>query len=180
MARRRVLALGLAVAAVFAFALGAQAGGARVPEAGPSPHAPVSESGPVGRSALDGTWTVRVMPRGRPERVRLPYSPNAGAVSGPAGVRSFAGGVAWYRTTVTVRQAGDYAIRFESVQHRASVWVDGRRVARHTGAYLPFEARVPLAAGRHSLLVRADWRAPEQMKAAAWHRTWFNFGGINR
>ena len=55
-------------------------------------------------------------------------------------------------------RAGDYAIRFESVNHRASVWVDGRRVVRHTGAYLPFEARVRLSAGAHTLVVRADWR----------------------
>jgi hypothetical protein len=28
--------------------------------------------------------------------------------------------------------------------------------------------------------VRADWRSPAAMKAAAWHRVWFNFGGIDR
>jgi beta-galactosidase/beta-glucuronidase len=39
---------------------------------------------------------------------------------------------------------------------------------------------VRLRAGSHALLVRADWRSPEAMKAAAWHRTWFNFGGIDR
>ena len=37
-----------------------------------------------------------------------------------------------------------------------------------------------LAAGAHTLVVRADWRDPAAMKADAWHRTWFNFGGINR
>jgi beta-galactosidase/beta-glucuronidase len=66
------------------------------------------------------------------------------------------------------------------VNHRASVWVDGRRVAHHTGTYLPFEARLSLAPGAHVLVVRADWRNPTAMKADAWHRTWFNFGGINR
>ncbi|MDX6722046.1 MAG: beta-galactosidase [Solirubrobacteraceae bacterium] len=182
MARRRALAVGVAVTAILAFVLGAQAGGAAgpAPEAAAVLHVPVAGTGPIGRRALDGIWTVRVAPGRRRERVRLPYSPNAVHVSGPEGAQSFAGQVAWYRTTVTVAEAGDYAIRFESVQHRATVWVDGRRVARHTGAYLPFEARVPLAAGRHALLVRADWRSPERMKAAAWHRTWFNFGGINR
>ena len=180
MARRRLLAVTLAVSAILAFAIGAQAGGAPVPEAGPAPHAPVAETGAMGRRALDGPWTVRVIPGIRRERVRLPYSPNAGAVSGAAGARSFAGAVASYRTTLLVAQGGDYAIRFESVHHRATVWVDGRRVARHTGAYLPFEARLPLTAGRHSLVVKADWRAPERMQADAWHRTWFNFGGINR
>jgi beta-galactosidase/beta-glucuronidase len=112
--------------------------------------------------------------------VHLPYSPNARVVSGPAGAVSFQGAVAWYRTTVNVAAAGDYALRFESVNHRASVFVDGRLVTRHTGAYLPFEAPMHLGAGRHVLLVRADWRAPAAMQAAGWHRTWFNFGGIDR
>ncbi|MEA2289271.1 MAG: beta-galactosidase, partial [Solirubrobacteraceae bacterium] len=143
-------------------------------------RAPMAEGGPTGRRVLDGPWTVRVMPGGARRRVRLPHSPNAGVVTGPGAVRSYAGSVAWYRTTLTVRAAGDYAIRFESVHHRATVWLDGRRVARHTGAYLPFEVRRPLRAGRHVLLVRADWRSPDAMKADAWHRSWFNFGGINR
>ena len=111
---------------------------------------------------------------------RCPYSPNARRVTGAAGKRSQAGEVAWFRTAFTVRRGGDHAIRFESVHHRARVWVDGRQVARHTGAYLPFEARVRLAAGRHVLVVRADWRSPDAMKADAWNRSWFNFGGIDR
>ena len=90
----------------------------------------------------------------------MPFSPNARHVRGVAGERSFAGSVAWYRTTVIVPRAGVYAIRFESVNHRASVWVDGRLAAEHTGTYLPFEARVPLAGGAHTLVVRADWRDP--------------------
>ena len=110
----------------------------------------------------------------------MPFSPNARHVRGVAGERSFAGSVAWYRTTVIVPRAGVYAIRFESVNHRATVWVDGRLAAAHTGTYLPFEARVRLAGGAHTLVVRADWRDPAAMKADAWHRTWFNFGGINR
>ena len=56
----------------------------------------------------------------------MPFSPNARHVRGVAGERSFAGSVAWYRTTVIVPRAGVYAIRFESVNHRAAVWVDGR------------------------------------------------------
>jgi beta-galactosidase/beta-glucuronidase len=110
----------------------------------------------------------------------VPYSPNATAVSGTAGEASFQGGVATYRTALEIPADGDYAIRFESVNHRASVFVDGRLVTRHTGAYLPFEARMRLTAGHHTLLVRADWRSPAAMTASAWHRVWFNFGGIDR
>lgn len=182
MARRHAVAiLALAAVAVSALVLGIGAPpGAAAPDvAQPAPHAPVAEGGPTGRRALDGPWTVQVTGEA-PRTVRVPYSPNAGAVTGPAGARSFAGAVARYRTNVTVHETGDYAIRFESVHHRATVWVDGRVVARHDGAYLPFEARLPLTAGTHSLVVRADWRSPERLKASGWHRTWFNFGGINR
>jgi hypothetical protein len=167
------------------------AGRGPVPAAVDGPP-PAERSGPDGRVALRGPWTVRGdrADRGAAlgwsrggfagRRVDLPFSPNARAVDGPRGAVSFAGSVAWYRTSVVVQHSGDYAIRFESVNHRASVWVDGRSVAQHAGTYLPFEARVRLARGAHTLVVRADWRDPEAMKAAGWHRTWFNFGGINR
>ncbi len=80
-----------------------------------------------------------------------------------------------------VPTAGKYAIRFESVHHHARVWLDGREIARHTGVYLPFERVVSLSADRaHTLVVRADYRNPYQQKRTGWHRTWFNFGGINR
>jgi hypothetical protein len=178
--RRRLalMAAATVAAALAALGLGARAGG--MPAREPVVHAPVIAGGPTGRVALDGTWTVRVLPAETTRRVHVPFSPNATAVSGPAGEASFQGAVAWYRTGFDVAADGDYAIRFQSVNHRATVWVDGRRVAHHTGAYLPFEARTGLRAGRHTLLVRADWRSPAAMKASGWHRVWFNFGGIDR
>jgi beta-galactosidase/beta-glucuronidase len=155
-------------------------------------HAPVARGGPDGRSALDGEWIERLDPSSRGEAlgwagggfsgrtVKIPYSPNAGTVRGDAGLRSYNGNVAWYRTAFTVASAGEYAVRFESVNHRATIWVDGRPAGRHTGEYLPFDVPLRLAAGRHMLVVRADWRGPVRMKATGWHRAWFNFGGINR
>ena len=181
MRRRHALIAALLAVAVAALGFGARAGG--MPARDPVVHAPVAAGGPTGRVALDGAWTVRVMnggPKHPTGRVHLPYSPNATAVSGAAGEASFQGSVATYRTGIEIPADGDYAIRFESVNHRASVFVDGRLVVRHTGAYLPFEARTRLRAGHHTLLVRADWRSPEAMKASAWHRVWFNFGGIDR
>ena len=97
---------------------------------------PLAFGGPTGRRALDGRWTLRL--GGAVRSVRVPFSPNARSLSSMA---SYRGSIARYRTSFTVAEAGDYAIRFESVNHRAKVWLDGRLVARHTGAYLPFEAR---------------------------------------
>jgi len=114
--------------------------------------------------------------------VQVPYVPNAWPVAGKAGRRNFSGSVGWYRTTVTVPQGGVYAIRFESVNHRAAVWLDGKLIGEHKGVYMPFELRPTLAAGhKYLLVVRADWRNPVPvMKREGWHRGWFNYGGINR
>src|SRR5215207_1854664 len=133
---------------------------------------------------LGGPWTVsigRSATGANPRQVRLPYVANATGFTGRRGLVSYRGSVAWYRMRFSVPADGAYVLRFESVHHRATVWVDGRLLRRHVGAYLPFEVRTRLAAGRgHTLLVRADWRDPTAMKHSGWHRSWFNFGGINR
>jgi beta-galactosidase/beta-glucuronidase len=142
---------------------------------------------------LDGLWRFRRDPQAQGmdkgfqqgrfsgPLVRVPWVPDARRIAGPPGVANFRGTVGWYRTNFVVPAAGRYAIRFESVNHKAQVFVDGRRVATNVGEYLPFEAQVDLTPGVvHKLVVRADWRNPNQMKRDGWHRLWFNFGGINR
>ena len=131
------------------------------------------------RAGRGERWAARGGFGGR--SVTLPYSPNARHVTGVAGERSFAGlgGLVPHDAHRAARRRATRSASSRSTT-APTVWVDGRQVARHTGAYLPFEARVRLAAGRHALVVRADWRDPAAMKADAWHRTWFNFGGINR
>jgi hypothetical protein len=135
-------------------------------------------------SPLSGPWTVTVGTSAKGAHARsvaLPYVVNATGFTGRRGLVSYRGSVAWYHKRFTVPADGPYVIRFESVHHKATVWVDGHLRRHHTGAYLPFEVRVNLKAGRtHTLLVRADWRDPTAMKHAGWHRSWFNFGGINR
>lgn len=56
------------------------------------------------------------------------------------------------------RVAGPGRIRFEGVDHEATVFVDGEEVARHEGAFTPFE--IELADGAHLLAV-AVHAAPE-------------------
>jgi hypothetical protein len=174
--------------AVLALALPAAATGTASAQEVP----PAGAAGPSGRTVLSGPWTVRVgggdraRTRGwvagafRGLTVAAPYVPNALPVTGPGVLLGYRGSVGWFRTAFSVPADGDYALRFESVHHRADVWLDGDRLGTHTGAYLPFEERFFATAGRHMLVVRADWRGPARMKRAGWHRTWFNFGGLNR
>jgi hypothetical protein len=135
-------------------------------------------------SSLSGPWTVGIGQSANgagAHTVQLPYVVNARGFTGRRGLVSYRGSVAWYRKRFTVAASGPYVIRFESVHHKATIWLDGRVVRHHTGAYLPFEVRATLAAGRtHTLTVRADYRDPSAMKRSGWHRSWFNFGGINR
>lgn len=112
--------------------------------------------------------------------VRVPYSPNAGAFSGAAGERAHAGSVGWFSERIEAPVEGRYAVRFESAHHRARVYVDGRPVRQHVGAYEPFTARARLSKGRHTIVVRVDWRNPARQAAEGWARAWFNYGGLNR
>ena len=153
---------------------------------------PVIYTGATGRLAVT-QWRYAADPgnvglargwmRGRfgGKLVQVPYVPNAWPLTGATGRRNFNGSVGWYRTTLRVPSTGAYALRFESVNHHASVWIDGRLVGQHTGVYMPFDVQPTLTAGPHVVVVRADWRDPVPgMKRAGWHRGWFNYGGINR
>jgi len=160
-----------------------------------APHggAPTIYAGPGERVQLDGLWRFRrdrdntgldkgfQAGRFNGELVRMPFVPDARTISGPGGLAAFRGTIGWYRTHVEVPSDGIYAIRFESVNHKSRVFVNGKEEARHKGEYLPFDARAFLKAGvRNKIVVRADWRGPAAMKRDGWHRLWWNFGGINR
>ncbi|HTN22920.1 MAG TPA: glycoside hydrolase family 2 TIM barrel-domain containing protein [Solirubrobacteraceae bacterium] len=126
----------------------------------------------VGLGWARGDW------RGRP--VVVPNVANAGPTSGPRAVRAYAGAVGWYARAIDVPVDGLYAIGLESAHYSATVFVDGRPLREHAGAYEPFAARSQLAAGRHVVAVRVDWRDPARQAAEGWARGWFNYGGLDR
>jgi hypothetical protein len=111
-------------------------------------------------------------------KVTVPNVVNPIPYSGRAGGRNYQGSVAWYRTTFQAPVAGRYALSFQSANYRAEVWVDGRSLGAHRGSYLPFQMRATLAPGPHTAVVRVDWRHPEQQAREGFHRTWFNWGGL--
>ncbi|MHB8240999.1 MAG: glycoside hydrolase family 2 TIM barrel-domain containing protein [Solirubrobacteraceae bacterium] len=146
--------------------------------------------GPGERTPLT-RWTLRSDPANRGlslgwqkggftgSSVSVPNDVNPHAYTGSAGTRNYEGSVAWYRTTFTASQNGEYALDFQSANFLAQVWVDGHALGSHRGSYLPFELRRKLSAGSHTVVVRIDWRDPAAQSQEGFHRTWFNWGGLN-
>ncbi|HEX3872872.1 MAG TPA: glycoside hydrolase family 2 TIM barrel-domain containing protein [Solirubrobacteraceae bacterium] len=185
------LALGAVVALILLAAGVFNASGA------PTDPLPVSEQpwvqeGPTNRIALRDNWVRRLDPKdhgfdhdwsqggfaGTP--VAVPNDANPEPVTGEAGIANFQGSIAWYRTKFTVPADGVYELDFQSADERATVWIDGTQVgSSHVGTYLPFARRFQTTAGPHTLVVRTDFRDPAAQSAAGFHRTWFNFGGLN-
>jgi Glycosyl hydrolases family 2, TIM barrel domain/Glycosyl hydrolases family 2/Glycosyl hydrolases family 2, sugar binding domain len=157
-------------------------------EALPS-SSPIAE-GPGGRTALT-RWTLRTDPADRGiargwqrggfggASVSVPNVIDPMRYAGAAAQGNYEGSLAWYRTTFTAPATGTYALTFQSANFAARVWVDGRALGSHRGSYLPFEPRDRLAAGRHTLVVRVDWRDPAAQSQQGFHRTWFNWGGLD-
>jgi Glycosyl hydrolases family 2, TIM barrel domain/Glycosyl hydrolases family 2/Glycosyl hydrolases family 2, sugar binding domain len=155
----------------------------------PPSRAPIAE-GPGERIALS-SWTLRSDPSNRGlalgwqkgafggSAVSVPSVIDPSPFSGPRAQRNYEGSVAWYRTSFTAAQAETYALSFASANFRATVWVDGHSLGSHRGSYLPFEPRTRVAAGTHTVVVRIDWRDPAAQTREGFHRTWFNWGGID-
>ncbi len=193
MATLAVLAIGLLVPSS---ALGADT---------PSPGS-VYEDGPSGRYLVDGSWYSRPDPRNRGVTdgyqrgtgltgwapVTIPNAANAGDFS----QQSYLGSVHWYRKDFELPASpprASWVLRFESVNYRASVWLNGRLIGRHVGGYLPFEVEVAgsgsgaMRRGVNRLVVRADSRRGlTDVPSLAVRRDgrfvggWWNYAGILR
>jgi beta-glucuronidase len=167
----------------------------------PNPQ-PVVHDGPTGRYMLDGQWLLRIDRSDRGagrhwERRRstagwTPITiPNAWNANDPT-PRGFIGAPAWYRRDFRLpsRATGlDWNVRFDSVNYRATVWLNGTRIGRHAGGFIPFT--LPLSAltrrGVNRLVVRVDnRRLPTDFPPTTYTATneprggWWNYGGIVR
>jgi hypothetical protein len=159
------------------------------------PERALYRSGPDGRFLLDAGWSARADPRGvglregwqrqgrragfRP--VSVPHSFNAR----DRGADGFRSRVQWYRTSFRLPAGGSlpqWRLRFESVNRRAQVWLNGRRVGAHEGAHLPFELPARgLRRGDNELVVRVDGRLSRtDLPPAPRPQGWWNHGGILR
>jgi beta-glucuronidase len=191
----------LAIASVLA-ALGlALAGpaGAQSVVSTPS-HKTLYKTGPSGRYLMNGTWLFKLdnhqsgpqLETGTAgwKQVTVPNAWNAGDDS----EASFLGGVGWYRKDFRfpkASKAASWVVRFESVNYRSKIWLNGKPVGTNRGAYLPFEIRLPaglIRRGRvNHLVIRVDSRRkqtdfPPSGLSIVGKPTggWWNYGGLLR
>jgi beta-glucuronidase len=177
----------LTVLAAILLALGA---------AGPAMAAgkPWYQDGPGGRILMNDGWLFRADPNDEGlaggwaaqtdttgwSATTVPNAWNAGDDSDA----SMAGGVAWYRRDLHIpaKPAGaDWVVRFESVNYRATVFLNGRQIAQHEAASIPFE--VPLSRlqrGVNRLVIRVDSRRDATSLPPGPGGGWWNYGGILR
>jgi beta-glucuronidase len=187
----------LVVAAVLFFVVlgSALPGAAEAANAAETPKADaLYENRPSGLYLLGGRWLYRADPadvglregfsrrRGTAgwRAVRVPNAFNARDFSH----RSFEGSVGWYRKDFKLPRSDGvlrWIFRFESVNYRARVWLNGRSLGAHEGAYLPFElaARAVNRRGINRLVVRVDSRRLDT-DVPPRRALWWNWGGILR
>src|SRR6185295_4947078 len=87
------------------------------------------------------------------------------------------------------RAGAAWIVRFESVNYRATVWLNGHRIGGHAGGYLPFEVALRHARprGTNVLVVRVDSRHSELdvpnvavRRGGRYVGGWWNYAGILR
>src|SRR3954466_10432011 len=143
--------------------------------------------GPAHRYLLNGDdWQMRRDGRKAWSRVSVPNAWNARDTSNA----SMAGGVVWYRKDFAAPggPAAAWLLHFDNVRYRATVWLNGKLVGGHAGAYLPWELRVrglKRGGAVNRLLVRVDNNTrPKDLPPArltvegAPNGGWWNYGGV--
>jgi len=162
------------------------------------------DSGPNGRFLMDGEWLFRLDPGNvglkqgfAKQATRDGWTttsvPNAWNATDES-LESFMGSVGWYRKDFklpSAKAALSWVTRFESVNYRSRVYLNGRLIGSNKGAYLPFELRVPPSVlkrgGTNRLVVRVENKRlatdfPPSGLSVAGRPTggWWNYGGILR
>jgi beta-glucuronidase len=159
---------------------------------------PLFLEGQDGRRLVDGPWLFRFDPTDVGVSQRFfaqtgvsgwygTTAPNVWNVGGSSKT-SYEGAIGWYRKDFRLPKgvrANSWIVRFEAVNHRATVWLNGRKVGEHLGGYTPFEIvlRGIRKSGVNRLVVRADNRRamPAGVVSQPIPPTgWWNYGGLQR
>jgi beta-glucuronidase len=144
--------------------------------------------GPAGRYLLGGTWLFRrstphvaSATKGNWSKVTVPNAWNATDIS----AEGFRAGIGWYRKDFrlpSARRGLAWVLRFESVNYKATVWLNGTKLGNHSGAYLPFElrARQLKREGVNHLVVKVDARRARTHIPPISGAGWWNSAGLLR
>jgi beta-glucuronidase len=146
------------------------------------------DDGRTGKYLLDGPWWFRMDKTSTWRPIQVPFVWNATDES-PDSMR---GGVGWYRKDFRfprARKGTQWILRFESVNYRATVYLNGRVVGRHESPHIPFEFDLARFAKRgvNRLEVKADSRRGtktlpplKKLSNGLPSGGWWNYGGIQR
>ena len=189
-----VVALALSLALVSAAPAAAQ------PRDGLDPNNLVIQDGPGGRYLMGGEWLFRrdTADEGELRRfynhrgtsgwapIAIPHAWNAQDES----FESMAGDITWYRKDFRLPSNAKgltWIVRFQNVRYHARVWLNGRELGMHKGAYLPWELKLAgLRKGVNRLVLRVDNRRFEDdLPPNQFDDTdetpaggWWNYGGM--
>jgi beta-glucuronidase len=200
---RAVTALAAALLALAgAAALALAQGGTDAPKGEQPTREVLYEDGHMDRYLLGGTWYLRLDPADQGEAQGLPTDPSltgwsATTVPNAWNARDHSdnsqrGTVAWYRKDFVLpsRDAAlRWKLRFESVNYRAKVWLNGVLIGEHELGYVPFELPTTglVRDGVNRLVVRVDNRRTNADIPRGYERPngrpgggWWNYGGILR
>ncbi|MGH2905963.1 MAG: glycoside hydrolase family 2 protein [Solirubrobacterales bacterium] len=185
----------LLVSATFSFALLPGNASADAPTLG----APYID-GPSARFTVGGKWFLKQDPSNVGLRQRYAKTKDFGSWTpisvpnafnaGDASESSYTGGVAWYATEITrpaTPHGGRWIFHFDSVNYKATVFINGKQIGTHSGGYVPFEVNAgAMHGGVNRLVVRVDSRLSESSVPSQEVRNdqltggWWNYGGILR
>lgn len=89
-------------------------------------------------------------------------------------------GCAWYRTAFTTEKPSVKLV-FGAVNNECEIYLDGKHIKSHVGAFCEFSVIVPFAGvGEHELVLRVDNTQNETDTVPLKRADWFNHGGIIR
>src|SRR3954454_2424751 len=192
--------------ALLAFVALAAPAAAQAPTAPPDQvstpsHKTLYYQGQSGRYLVDGTWYFRqdVANQGLAAHFErqttldgwapttVPNAWNATDLSD----QSDRGSIGWYRKDFRLpssRRGQSWKLRFESVNYRAQVYLNGHYLGRHEGAFVPFEVVAKYArSGVNGLVVRVGNRRRSTDVPPATDQAngrpgggWWNYGGLLR
>ena len=146
------------------------------------------KTGPSDRYMMGGTWGFSRFKAGVYQPVQIPYAWNANDNS----LASYQGGTGFFRKDFDLpgsAKGSTWIVRFESVNYHSKIYLNGKQIGKHDGAYLPFEIvlKRKYLRKKNRLIVRVDSKRqpddfPPSGTSVIGNPTggWWNYGGILR